>query len=236
MRTLIAASEEVDWRHREESAQAHRPTPGGAGIALRHLPAIDRAVGSGDTRAARLRDLRGRLADAQTVFRGRRTDRPNIRSTPERLVDHADNLGWADLLVIHLLLDALGERAMIDSLFAQAEADRRDTTSELGGVLTWNEAGEITATPFAPMMRRHDEIYIASDDCINAMHTGLAHYHFHAQWYDNADWAGPGGGDFRFANNLHANCVVFTFIDRDTLNVDIYFPGEAVIDLGCIER
>jgi hypothetical protein len=43
-------------------------------------------------------------------------------------------------------------------------------------------------------------------------------------------------GDFGYANSTRANCLVFTFIRRDTMNVDYYRHGPLVIDLGTVHR
>ena len=237
LRAITTQSTPEDWARRVTIKQEQDAGP--ATVALRHLPLVDRLEPGANqpTHAQRLDNLRQRLRRARHASRGEGdTGNSNIRSTPDRLADHADALGWADLLVLESLLDAMQSTPLTASLFEQAERDRQDTTTEHGGVLTWSREGRVIAQDFAPMLRRHDQEYLASDACVAAMYTGLAHYHFHAQDYDNAIWAGPGGGDFRFADNLHAHCVVFTFIDRDTLNVDAYFPGGIVIDLGCISR
>ncbi len=237
LRAVSAGSTPEDWQRRADTIQKHGAGP--ATLALRHLPLIDRLDhrGIAPMRSDQLAALQQRLRGAQHASRGAGDiGSANIRATPDRLADHANRLSWADLLVLDALLDALADPALVASLFDQAERDRQDTTTEHGGVLVWSETGAVVARAYAPMLRRHDQEYLASDACIEAMYAGLAHYHFHAQHYDNALWAGPGGGDLRFADNLHAHCVVFTFIDRDTLNADAYFPGGIVVDLGCIRR
>ena len=237
MQTLMQASSERDWAERAAYRAASAGGDRGAGVALRHLPAIDRADAYRTAdRAALLTELRTRLAGRTHYARGDNADEAYVEPRPERLEDHADRLSRADLLVLVMIDDAVGDLAVRAGLFAQARADRADTTSEHGGVLGWVEDGKVLAEPFAPALRRHDRIYYASDDCVVAMHTGLAHYHFHVQEPDNAAWAGPGGGDMQFAQALQANCVVFTSVDADTLNVDAYFPGGIVVDLGCIAR
>lgn len=235
--TLVALSSEAQWRRRAAYRAAALDEGRVPGIAARHLPAIDHAVGrAGASREQLLTELRDRLKDRRHYDRGDDADGQYIEPRPERLADHAERVSRADLLALLLIDDAVGEPGVRDTLFEQADADRADTTTEYGGVLTWDASGEIVAQAFAPTLRQHDRIYFASDACVTAMHTGLAHYHFHVQQPDNAPWAGPGGGDVKFAELLHANCIVLTSVDVDTLNVDAYFPGGIVVDLGCIRR
>ena len=59
---------------------------------------------------------------------------------------------------------------------------------------------------------------------IEAMYTGLAHYHFHAQQYDNIEFAGPGRGDLEFNANLETHTLTLTFVNRNQINVDLAFP------------
>ena len=239
LHTVRSQSQPHDWQKRTAVRLQRADKNGPANLALRHLPVVDRLPGDGPLieRDALRSIIRQRLAGRRHVARGTGdTQAANIRTTPDRLADHAEALGWADLLVVLAVLDALDDPTVVASLFQQADADQSDTTTEYGGVLVWDDRNRVIAKQFEPMLRRHDQAYLASDACIRAMHTGLAHYHFHAQDDDNAAWAGPGGGDFRFADALHAQCLVFTFVDRDTLNADLYFPGQVVLDLGCLRR
>ena len=68
------------------------------------------------------------------------------------------------------------------------------------------------------------------------LYTAIAHYHFHAQQHKNAAYAGPGDGDLALADRLHFNFLVFTYIDANRLNADLYLPGATIIDLGTIRR
>ncbi|MFI4860723.1 MAG: hypothetical protein ACIAXF_08600 [Phycisphaerales bacterium JB063] len=239
MRTLCRTSSDDDWGRREHLLSSI-PTGSQAApaVALRHLPVIDHADDTAVRmpRGDRWSSLTRRLTSARHVERAAPAGRSGPGEGAQTLARHADTLGWADLLVIEAMLDAIAQPSVVSALFEQAEQDRLDTTTELGGVLVWDDDGRLVAQPFEPAMRRRDAEFIASDACVRAMHTGLAHYHFHAQRYDNADWAGPGGGDEAFADNMQANCIVFTFVDRNTLNADAYFPGGIVVDLGCIHR
>ena len=70
----------------------------------------------------------------------------------------------------------------------------------------------------------------------DAAYTALFHFHFHAQKLRNGDHAGPGIGDKNYANNTRANCLVFTYINEETMNVDYYRHGGVVIDVGTISK
>lgn len=211
---------------------------GPANLALRHLPILSTISDQQArwTRAQWLESVGQRLAGRRHVNRGKAAGDQVVTARPERLSDHADSLGCGDLIVLDALLNLLEDREAVADLFRQAETDRSDTTTEHGGALVQTGRDGWTPRSFTPLIKLHDQVYYASDACVRAMHTGLAHYHFHTQKHDNAAWAGPGKGDLDFADRMHANCVVFTFIDANTLNVDAYFPGGVIVDLGCITR
>ena len=223
------------WRERYRKQMVVRRTE------LRHLPAItrmppqwfeqdqmwwqERLLTQLDKQ--RHADRGDGAGEFEITFKTRRSESLDTAKT---------RMSYADVLTLAMLIEALQDRALVESLFEQADADLSDTTTEHGGVLTWSWENRLIAQPFAPLMRQHDQAYYASDACVTAMHTGLAHYHFHAQKHDNAVWAGPGQGDLTFADRMNANCVVFTFIDANTLNADAYFPRGVIVDLGCIRR
>lgn len=222
----------ADWREASDSN-------GPATLALRHLPAIEHRDPARDTwvRDRWVKHIESRLAGRRHAARGSDADDDLVvRQHPGRFADHADRLGLADLLVLDAILDAMDEPDVRRVAFEQAEADRRDTSTELGGVLGWDDQGRPTLRPFAPLIHRHDQAYIASTSCINALYLGLAHFHFHTQRYDNAVWAGPGQGDRAFADRYHVTAIVMTFLDQHTLNVDAFMPGGISIDLGCMTR
>src|SRR5690606_4208252 len=147
-----------------------------------------------------------------------------MRNYPQRFAEAADKLCWGDLATIHLMFRAFADRSVVASLFAQADADLADASSEHGGVLDI-EAGAFKPIGYEPGMRVHDLKFIASDAMITRMYTSLAHDHFHAQDHRHADYAGPGVGDLKFADRLNFSCLVLTLINRDKLNVDYYQPG-----------
>jgi len=57
-----------------------------------------------------------------------------------------------------------------------------------------------------------------------------------AQQHDNAPYAGPGGGDLKFAARMGFACVVLTFVDERTLGADVYFPDGTVVDVGALRH
>lgn len=237
MRLSVSHAEE-QWRAWAQWREAHA-NDGPATLALRHLPALTHRDPQRDvwSRDRWLKHIQSRLANRRHATRGSSgAEDIVVKQRPDRLSDHAEALGIADLIVLDHLLDAMEDAGVRRAAFAQAQADQQDTTTELGGVLVWDDQGGLQLKAFAPLIRRHDQAYIATTRCIDAVYLGLAHYHFHTQRYDNADWAGPGKGDLDFADAHHANAIVLTYLDRDTLNVDAYLPGGIVIDLGCMTR
>ena len=221
------------------AAVAGRLTPAQhMGLAIRHIPALTHLPAPllGMPRDQLLALVRGQLA--------RRTHAPRIEDThthslehlpAQTLAAHRSAMCWADLAQVELLIGAMRAPGFAPSVFAQADADRLDKSSEHGGVITWQNGG-IIAKAFPPEFRGQDDRYIASDKMIHALYTGLAHYHFHAQHFNNAKWAGPGPGDLKLINRLGTAAVVFTFINRHTINVDYYKPGNVIIDLGMLRR
>jgi hypothetical protein len=235
---LTTAYDTKQWSVFAQWRSAHAGD-GPAALALRHLPALIHADGRAEVRTHErwLEHIKDRLAGRRHVARGEGADESAvIIKRPERFEDHLSGLGTADLIVLEHLLDAMEDPAVRSGLFEHAEADRLDERTEFGGVLGWDNQGRLIYQPFDPFMRRHDQVYIASSRCMQAVYIGLAHVHFHAQGYDNAPWAGPGKGDLGFVDAHHANALVLTFVDRNTLNVDAYWPAGVVIDLGCVTR
>jgi hypothetical protein len=154
---------------------------------------------------------------------------------PQRFIDWRDKLNWADLLTLRQLLGVLDDRAVAAQLFAQADADVQDMATEFGGVLDRKGDG-FDAIGYPPLYHRLNTEYLPAQDMIQRCYTGVAHYHFHAQKYGNAERAAPGQGDLNNADRLNFNFLVFIFIDRNHLNVDYYQSGRVSIDLGTIQR
>jgi len=166
----------------------------------------------------------------------------NARSAEAREYRVADSLSawesklrWGDVLTMLVVLRALPDVGPV--LAAQAQMDRKDTSTEYGGVLTQREGVSekvwvATLYPPRPGQRQGDQRFIASDDMVKASDRALAHYHFHAQRVRNSEYAGPSPGDLAYAARSGRACLVLTSIGDGVLGVDYYQPDGVVVDLG----
>ncbi|MBC8309330.1 MAG: hypothetical protein ISR75_02950 [Phycisphaerales bacterium] len=152
----------------------------------------------------------------------------------ELLKTHKSKLTWGDAIALEIALKALDVQEVRSHLFDFARRDLLDTTTEYGGVIALDNEGRFEILEFEPRVRHHDRRFNASQDMFDAAYTALFHFHFHAQKYRNGDHAGPGMGDKNYASNTRANCLVFTFVNENTINVDYYRHTDVVVDLGTI--
>jgi hypothetical protein len=152
------------------------------------------------------------------------------------LHDHADLLTWGDLAAMTLALRAADIPQVADHLFDYAERDRRDETTEYGGVIALDHKGRFEVLEFPPRFRTADNRFVASQQMMDAGYTAAFHFHFHAQKYDNRKFTAPGIGDVNYADNLRTNCLVFTFVNKDTMNMDYYRHTRVIVDLGEVVR
>jgi len=159
-----------------------------------------------------------------------------VRSGAQRLSDYREELTWGDLAAMLIAIRAIQIPQVVDPLFDYAERDKADTTTEYGGVIALDRKDRFEIREFQPVMRKHDQTFIASQAMLDAAYTSIFHFHMHVQNYRNDRFAGPGFGDLNYADNTRANCLVFTFMNEDTLNVDFYRHDRVVIDLGVIRR
>ena len=209
-----------------------------AGFATRHLPVLaELSAADVDTTRERLAaDLAAQLRGRPAYHREDLTAWPAHGYHPDHDVQQVvGKMSWGDLLVVRRLMRGLNDPDLRAALFAQADADHLDRSTEHGGVLE-DRKGRLAARAYPPMVRRHDRRFYASPEMIRAMYHAVAHYHFHAQEHANRRFAGPGLGDVKFTDRIGASCVVLTWIDRDRMNVDYYQPGGIVLDLGVIAR
>jgi hypothetical protein len=154
----------------------------------------------------------------------------------EMLRSYQEEITWGDAAAIEIALAALDVPQVRAHLFDYATRDNVDESTEYGGVIALDKQGRFEILEFEPKVRHHDLRFNASQDMFDAAYTALFHFHFHAQKFRNGDHAGPGLGDKNYATNTRANCLVFTFVDKNTMNVDYYRHGNVVIDLGIIKR
>lgn len=206
------------------------------GLELRHIPIIvqldDQTLAM--TRQAFI-DKISKLMDAQKHYLRSPSLAGPKAELLQRFAQAIDRLVWADMATIDLLYTSVQSSAMIQTLFKQADKDYIDTSTEHGGVITVAD-GVVNATRFSALYTQGDLKFIPTDEMIQSLYTNLAHYHFHAHREHNRDFAGPSKGDMRMINQLETHALVFTFIDKDTLNVDYYQPNGAVVDIGVIRR
>jgi hypothetical protein len=155
---------------------------------------------------------------------------------PQRLYSWTKKLTWADYVTMTTLWQAVSDPKVKAALFAQADADQLFDHAEYGGVIDKSE-GQFVAKPYTPILRlSHNRKFVPSNEMVEHCYTALAHYHFHAQEYENKRYAGPGFGDRDTAGRMTFNFLVFTFIDKDRLNVDYYREDGVAVDLGTIAR
>ena len=154
----------------------------------------------------------------------------------EDLATHLDRLTWGDAAAMVIALEALAVPEVVVHLFDYADRDHLDETTEYGGIIRLDAQGRFEVVEFPPRVRHHDRRFNAPQAMFDASYTAIFHFHFHAQAHVNRKYAGPGFGDSNYADNTRANCLVLTFIDRDTLNVDYYRHDRVVVDLGTITR
>lgn len=159
-------------------------------------------------------------------------------SPPRESIDvYTDDLVWGDALLIRVAIEAVDDPSIIAEMFAQADDDLRDTTTEWGGALDARSSSFVAYSfPPRPAQRMGDNRFVASPELLAAGAPMLYVYHFHARQTGLREYAGPSRGDIEFAQRFGRSCLVLTFLTKDTMNADYYQPDGAVIDLGVIRR
>ena len=87
-----------------------------------------------------------------------------------------------------------------------------------------------------PTQRFGDQRFVAPEDMITQGDGAIFHYHMQVQDHNNGDYAGPSRGDVEYAARYGRSCLVFTFVNENTLNADYYQSDGARIDLGVLKR
>ena len=238
---LLETRSDLDGWWQETSAAVRELPPGASdGLRLRHLEPIRWAAANRSDLLGQSRDQL--LAELEERARGQRHHRRFAIDSAEgptrdRLDEWSSRLSWADLLVLRVIDDAIRQPNVVQMLFAQAAMDRADDTTEYGGVLAAGD-GRFVARMYTPRpaSRRGDDQFIASADMMAHSAVSYAHYHFHAQEWRNAEYAGPSKGDLAYATQHGRTCIVFTSIEEGVLGVDVLQPGGIAVDLGEIRR
>ncbi len=197
--------------------------------AHRHAPHL-LATSTGDM----LSEIDGTLQGRRHYFETEGGGQASTKS--EQFRTHRDVMTWGDAAAILLALRAIQTPQVADHLLDYAERDRLDDTTEYGGVIALDEEGRFEVLEFEPIVRHHDRRFNAPQQMLDAAYDSLFHFHNHAQRHRNGDHAGPGMGDKNYADNTRANCLVFSFVNEDTMNVDFYRHGHVVVDLGTMRR
>ena len=154
----------------------------------------------------------------------------------ESLHQVKDNLRWGDLVAMLLAVKAVKVPQVLDHIFDYAERDLEEKSTEYGGIITLDSKGRFEVLEYLPRLKQGDNRFVATQAMFDAGYTALFHFHNHAQSYDNGQYAGPHLGDFAYARNTRANCLVFTFLNSRTIDVDYYRYGYVVVDLGAMPR
>ncbi|MCC5823328.1 MAG: hypothetical protein LAT64_02220 [Phycisphaerales bacterium] len=226
------------WWAQASGAIAGLRTDQRRGLELRHAEAVrwasaERPEWLAASRQELLTELASRLSGRS--IRQRSAERGQ-RPRSERLRGYADRMSWGDVLTVLVVDEALASEGIDAAVFEQTELDRRDTTTEYGGVLDVGPDGTHRLVLFRPRARDRisDDRFVASSDMIRFSDRALAHYHLQVQRARMASQAGPSEGDLVYAADSGRTCLVFTSVGSRTLNVDVYTPDGVIIDLGMV--
>ncbi len=228
-----------DWW--AQSANAVRQLPASTRLEFRHVEAVRWASFNQPAwLKASQSELLASLESHQqrSTLIERRADRTKDgRRRGERIDDWLDTLSWADALTLTVVEQAVRDSYVIGQIRQQVMLDRKDTSTEYGGMLeaVGGDGFDAVLFPPRPSQRLNDTTFVASQDMINSSYKALVHYHLHAQRRSNDQFAGPSLGDLQYAARSGRTCVVFTTVGNDRLNIDVYSPDGSVIDLGVID-
>ncbi len=217
------------------------------GLELRHIEAI-RWAGQNNrawldaSREQLLAELDRRLGKRQTH---RRTNELGVDRGvgAYRYKEWRSRLDWSDALTVLVIDEAMQDAEVRARLFQYAKADRDDRKTEYGGMLEARDLASGASDGFRLVLfrprasdRRDDKRFIASDDMIRYSDRALAHFHMHVQKAKNSKFAGPSAEDLRYCTRSGRTCLVFTSVNADRMNVDLYAPDGTLIDLGEVAR
>ena len=239
LRELQQPSRSTFWRD-AVNATGRMPAEVRTRLELRELPVAVAASRHRPELLAMTPETLYPMVEARVKSEGRRTYSPNFEGYSgkftESLYQRRDELSWGDLSAMLLAMDMLEQPSVISHIFDLGDRDMQDRATEYGGVVDIDAQGRFQIIEFRPRVTGSDVRFEAPQEMFDRAYTSLFHFHNHAQAYDNAQYAGPHLGDMSYADATRANCLVFTFIDRSTLNVDFYRYNRMVVDLGVVKR
>ncbi|MEM8835470.1 MAG: hypothetical protein AAGD00_06595 [Planctomycetota bacterium] len=237
----LRASSNRAWWSEASSVYASRGFAQPDGISLRHAPAVMHAsrhrpglLDANDAELIRIIDAHQRSAQ----MHGRDTSDSGVGVRDELVARQREPLGRGDLLVCAVLIDAVTDPAFVAEMFRLADIDHEDRSTEHGGILVGETSGAISPRHHPPRanQRFRDDRFVASTQMLEAGDTAIAHFHLQVQDHKNRTFAGPSAGDIEYARTHDRVCAVATFIDKNTLNFDVYGPDGWAIDLGELKR
>ena len=223
--------------HYDPAGSKKHGTPWGDGH-LGDLPALavsanGNAVNPVLAPRLKLADLKGRDAGRYSPnFTGWET----VSKGTEALGTQREKVRWIDLVAARLALTMIADPAVCARIFDIADRDHQDKRTEYGGIVRINDTGAWEVVEIRPRQTGSDTRFEAPQELFDQGYTSLFHFHFHAQEFEGGAYAGPHVGDFGYAESSRANCLVFSFVKRDTVDVDYYRHGPLVIDLGTVKR
>lgn len=231
---------DAPYWERASSAIARLDAEQRRGLAIRHAAPILWAMEHRPSWVGMSRAELRSLAESELKRRrkfSRSSDRIGGEPRPELLSAWRDQMSWGDLLTTLVAKEVVTSPDVAAALFEQVAVDRKDTSTEHGGLLLPAKEGVVVEphTP-RPAQRMGDQRFTAPPEMFERGAQALFHYHFHAQRANNRNYAGPSAEDIAYAQRHGRSCIVFTSIDEDTLNVDYYQPDGAVIDVGVVKR
>jgi len=237
---LASLPENAEWWAQSAAAVAMLPQSERATLELRHIEAIRWAATHrpnwiAATKQSLINELDQRLSPRN---HHKRTAEKTIHRQPRResLAEWAGNMSFADALAMLVIDEAVHQPQIHERLVQQIDIDRRDRTTEYGGVIESVEGDQFRIVLFRPRARDRtsDTTFAASDDMVRYSDRSLVHYHQHVQSSNNAAYAGPSDADLTYAARSGRTCLVFTNVDANTLNVDAYQPNGVTLDLGTV--
>jgi hypothetical protein len=154
------------------------------------------------------------------------------------LPENVYNLSTDQLLRVHVLVKSLqNDSELRNRIGSLLEENLENQISEYGGLVRFNENGEVIFNPIESDLPRKN-MYILPFSARQIPH--IAEFHFHASREDSSKSAGPSSGDYYnliFATRSRSkrqgvHWLIISKLEGKKFNVDYMGKGPVVIDLG----